>query len=506
MSSHAPHVATPLPRAHGRFISHVLTLMTATVVAQLINIAGTLVLARLFSPDAFGLFALFVTIPSLLSVLGGGRYELGIMLSERDDEAVNVLVLSILVLAGIAGVAGLILVIFHASVARLLGNDQLGHWLWSVPLALFTTGLYQVLSYWCGRMKQFRRVAIFRVCQSLVTVTSQAGLFALHASSGLALIGGWILGQSIGTLLLLIQILRDHGRFLMRAYNWSGVRYALNKYRDFPIYKAPYSFVSNASSQLVLVVLRMFADLGSVGLFSLASRAVYLPVRLVSSSMNQVFYERAATELKYGRLEPFVTRTLRIQVVLATPVLILAAFHAELLFGFFLGARWTAAGSYAALLVFPGYLHFLTAWLDRLFDVQGRQRLSLMLATVGNMLMLGSLCLALWYSRDAVFAVGVYSAVDVVCTVAGLCFSYHVAHFGVRPLALLARDAVVSALPALMVISAIHIVFSSWIAFFLSALAVCSIEVVYFFQYILEHMPSRLWRKDCVISGTGRPG
>src|SRR5690242_4397258 len=69
-----------LPRAPGKFISNVLTLITGNGVSQIINVAGTLILARLFAPEAFGSFALFVTLVSFLSVLGGGRYELAIML------------------------------------------------------------------------------------------------------------------------------------------------------------------------------------------------------------------------------------------------------------------------------------------------------------------------------------------------------------------------------------------------------------------------------------------
>src|ERR1700680_2879364 len=78
-----------LPRASGQFMSNVLTLITGNGLSQLINIAGTLVLARLFAPEAFGSFALFVTMVSFLSVLGGGRYELAIMLPVKDEEGAN---------------------------------------------------------------------------------------------------------------------------------------------------------------------------------------------------------------------------------------------------------------------------------------------------------------------------------------------------------------------------------------------------------------------------------
>src|SRR5580692_9092684 len=84
-----------LPRASGKFISHVLTLITGNGLAQIINVGSALLLARLFAPDAFGSFSLFVTVVSFLSVLGGARYEPAIMLPETDTEAANILMLTV---------------------------------------------------------------------------------------------------------------------------------------------------------------------------------------------------------------------------------------------------------------------------------------------------------------------------------------------------------------------------------------------------------------------------
>src|SRR3984957_8395448 len=141
-SSIDPQKHQHLPRASGKFISHVLTLITGNGLAQVINVIGTLLLARLFAPDAFGSFALFVTVVSFLAVLGGARYELAIMLPESDLEAANVLLLSLMMLCGICGLSVVIVALFHSVVARLLGDARLGLWLWGAPIALFVNSLY----------------------------------------------------------------------------------------------------------------------------------------------------------------------------------------------------------------------------------------------------------------------------------------------------------------------------------------------------------------------------
>lgn len=468
-----------LSREKGSFISHVATLAAGTAVSQGINIFAMLVLTRIFAPQAFGLLALFMTCVTLFSVLGGARYELAIMLPEDDTEAVNVfygsifalLVISLLGLASIAA--------FHSRITLLLGDPEVAPWLWSMPAVLFLMGLYQVLSYWCVRMKRFQKVAASRVALTAGTVVAQVGLFLLHFSGGISLIGGWIIGQSTGTAVLLSQVLYRDGRFLSRHARWSSVPGLLKTYRNFPLYKAPYSFISNAASQLVVVVIRFFSDLMTVGLFSLAFRAISIPVSLITSSMNQVFYEKAARESHSARLQNFVDRVLYIQVVLMTPLLVLAAFEAKLLFVTLFGARWAMSGQFASWLAFAGYMYFLSSWLDRLFDIHGRQRLSLALEIAGNLVSLGALAAALYFTKNAVIAVACFTVSEVVYTCVWLYASYRVGRFRTSKLLRIAWAFCTSAVPLLLAVGAIHLAFSGWPAFAVSLLVVIFFELVY---------------------------
>jgi O-antigen/teichoic acid export membrane protein len=299
----------------------------------------------------------------------------------------------------------------------------------------------------------------------LAILACQLSLLAF-GPGGFALVGGWVLGQTIGTLILVLQLLNDDGQFLFTVRDWKVVRQGLTEYRNFPIYKAPYSFVANASSQMVFVILRLFASLNVVGLYSMAARAVFLPVTLIASSMNDVFYEKAATELKLGGLEKFVTRLLRIQVVLAAPWLVLTAFDSKLVFGIILGPQWIPAARYAAVLAFASFTYFLTSWLDRLFDIRGHQKLSLLLEISGNLLSLGGLTLALWlHPENTVRAITIYAAAQVLYGSLWLICAYRVAEFKVSALVVLFRDAVVSIALAALLIGAIHKIFQGIPAF-----------------------------------------
>ena len=76
---------------------HVLTLLTGTGLAQLIALAAAPLLSRLYTPEDFGVFALYLSVVSLLAILATGRYELAIVLPEDDDDARHLLALALLI-------------------------------------------------------------------------------------------------------------------------------------------------------------------------------------------------------------------------------------------------------------------------------------------------------------------------------------------------------------------------------------------------------------------------
>ena len=66
------------------FVKNVISLMTGTTAAQAIPILISPILTRLYKPEEFGAFALYMAIASVLSVVVSGRYELAVILPEND--------------------------------------------------------------------------------------------------------------------------------------------------------------------------------------------------------------------------------------------------------------------------------------------------------------------------------------------------------------------------------------------------------------------------------------
>jgi len=168
------------------FSRNVLTLMTGTTIAQAIPIAISPILTRIYTPEDFGLFALYISIALLFATAATGRYELAIMLPKKESDAVNIVFLSLLITLIITLLTLFIVFFFNQSITNILGNQDISSWLYFIPFTVFFMGLYQSLNYWNNRKKEYKRLAISRVVQSGVTGGANLGMGGLQfGASGL---------------------------------------------------------------------------------------------------------------------------------------------------------------------------------------------------------------------------------------------------------------------------------------------------------------------------------
>lgn len=65
-------------------LKHITMIAGGTTLAQLVNILATPVISRIYSPEDFGVAAVFMSVVSILSVISALRYELAIPLPKTE--------------------------------------------------------------------------------------------------------------------------------------------------------------------------------------------------------------------------------------------------------------------------------------------------------------------------------------------------------------------------------------------------------------------------------------
>ena len=148
------------------------------------------------------------------------------------------------------------------------------------------------------------------------------------------------------------------------------------------------------------------------------------------------------------------------------------------------------SGAFASFLAFAGYMYFLTSWLDRLFDVNSRQRLALGLEIAGNLGSLVALTLTLAISGSALKAVAAFTVTEVTYSSIWLYFAYRVAGFKTGALRKFCVDFVVTGLPMVAFLGLVHAFIHGWWALVVSAIGLFAIEGFIYFRYVRGDLAS----------------
>ncbi|MFP3982445.1 MAG: oligosaccharide flippase family protein [Desulfurivibrionaceae bacterium] len=393
-----------------RFARSVSVLAGGTAAGQAIVVAASPILTRLYSPEDFGVLAVFASLLGILGVIASLRYQLAIPLPESDEEAANVTVLSLLVVLGMALLTAAIAIPFRQPIADALNSPLLAEYIWLLPLGLLLMGVYQVFSYWAIRTRAFSAIARTKLTQSISMVAVQITGYALGP---LALLIGRIFGQAAGTTTLGSLALGKR-REAFRHMTRSGIREAACRYYNFPLYSSWAGLLNSGGTQLPPILFSMFYGPGAAGHYMLAHRIIALPMTLLGRAIADVFMPDAVEALRESRLRDSVVLVHKNLARIVLPPAAMLFIVAPDLFRIAFGPDWEEAGHMVRWLTPMLFLQFIVSPLSRIFVALERQRLSLALQGNLFLLRLGSLAIAGYLGialLDAVFWYGIASAV-----------------------------------------------------------------------------------------------
>ncbi len=359
------------------FRKNVLTLLLGTTLAQAIPIAISPILTRIYTPKDFGVLALYMSLSSLLSIIATGRYELAIMLPRKDEDAVNLVVVSILISFLVSSISLIIIVIFNEKITTLLGDPNLSNWLYFIPVTVLLTGLYQVFNYWSSRRKQYRQLSICYVIQSGTTSVSKVSMgVGGFGVSGLIL--GNVLGQMVSAIVLGNTIWKKDKN---RLANIKRVKIIalIKEYKNFPIYNLPNAVIDKFRLSGIMILIAKFFLTSTLGQFSLAWRILQTPVSLVGGSLFQVFFQKTSVAKKSDLYHLVINFIIKASAI-ALPIFLIVYFFSESIFSFVFGENWSMAGKVASILAPWLFFNFITSPISTIFLILNRQNVLLILS------------------------------------------------------------------------------------------------------------------------------
>jgi O-antigen/teichoic acid export membrane protein len=345
------------------------------VIAQAVSLLGSLVIARIFTPSEFGMFATWLGITSIASTLLSWRLELSLVTIPDGKERLRSFRL---VLATIIFSTFLLLILTSSAwfFVDFIQNQTKSFIIMFVLVACLTSMMQAWLS-WVVADGDYKSVSLSRILQALMVTGTQI-LIGFISPSADSLMLGHAFGLIVALLISLkikkitpINLSPALSLFDQLVKFWT-----INK--KFIVYSLPADLLSVATSYIPLFLIVHYYGPLEGGLFALVMRILGGPISLAGTAVLDVFKRNASVAVReVGNCRYVYLTTFKLLFGMSLLLIAIAVPFAEIFFEIAYGEAWRNAGIVALWLLPLFTAKFIASPLSYVFYIVGAQRIDL---------------------------------------------------------------------------------------------------------------------------------
>lgn len=396
--------------ASNRFYKNIFIVASGNVTAKLITVLLSPIITRLYTPNDFGLYSTFISVIGISGSLATLRYAVTIPLSNNNEIADNVLKLCFIVTFFLSLFWLAIICFFGVRISNYYQTESLLIYLWIIPIVFFGKGIYEALTHWAIRCREFKLITKTKIKQSVFSSFVKI-IFGLIGIKPLGLFLGFIVDETAGIYNILKKLLIIRPAFF-KELNLIEIKSVAIRYKKFPLVQSWSQLLLATCSHLPVIFLGMFYSFKIVGIFGLANSTIRMPVDLIGMAVSQVYFAEIS---KLGKNNPVQIYRLTISLLKKLfligliPISIIVIFG-PWLFSMVFGAQWYDAGTYARLLSISILTGFSSAPVGNVFNVYERMDLQLKLNGLRILMVLFVFSICYYFNLSAIVSIGVFSS------------------------------------------------------------------------------------------------
>lgn len=333
----------------GRFLRGASQLVIGTVAGQVLVILSAPLLTRLYTPEEFGVLAVYVAILAFVASVSTLQYDIAVPLPRTDRSSTTILTLSLIASLIITAICAVAVAIYGHLLMKWTNTPSLAPYLWALPLGVLVGGAHRTFTYWGLRKTAFGLIARTRLQQGGFMATTQVLFGYLHWGV-FGLIAGHVIGLSAG-LFSLIRFWAQEGFMTLRRVTVVRLRKMAIRYKDLPVYSTSGALVNTIGQQLPLLLFAGVYSPTIAGLYLLGQRVANAPVSLFAEAIGKVFFVSAVEAQRDNGLPDLVLKVFEALLKICLAPLILLAIVAPELFAIVFGPVWSEAGRYLQIMI-----------------------------------------------------------------------------------------------------------------------------------------------------------
>ncbi|RUA30636.1 MAG: hypothetical protein DSY76_02365 [Bacteroidetes bacterium] len=394
------------------FLKNIATLMFGSGLSQIIPFLLAPILARLYTPAQFGIFATYISIVVIISGISTGRYELAIVIAKTDREAAALAYLSMGLSLAVSFISLIILRLVQFFGVQLYMGVISESWVYLVPFFIWIYALFQIFRFIGIRNKKFKSISAASITDS----SSRGGVNILLGYT-IKEAFGLIIGGFVGVFSSVLILLFPAKKFLKSyAPDWQLIKQQAVVYKKFPIYDVPSTLFYSFGNQGVVVLMTRFLGETVVGIYSYTERILITPISFLSNAFSQVFFQKSS-EYYHNDVKSFsnlLAKTMKAFILFGIIPFAIFAYTSVYYIPILLGDQWLDLYKYVYILSPYIFMIFISSPLSHVLKIINRQEYSLILKIIFFSLRIGALFFGYWLGLSHLWTLYYFSIFSVL--------------------------------------------------------------------------------------------
>lgn len=274
------------------FIKNVLTLMTGTVIAQMISVLGLVYIQRYYySPAEFANFKLFYEFAAIFVGISALKLETGIVLEKNDSDARLLTNLSLKLVLITGGISFFILIAYSQFDSNLMKITNNIYLLILLPFTVVFLGFTQVFNSWFTRNNSFKLMSVNKVSQNAASLFGQV-TFAISNIKSFGLIYGRTIGLIVSNLIFFLKYLK---RPTSTQKEKGDITKLVVKHNKFIYFTSPSVLLSGVVNFLLIDLFMKYYGDDFSGKIGSAYHYLGVSIAVITTSFAQVYYSKLST-------------------------------------------------------------------------------------------------------------------------------------------------------------------------------------------------------------------
>lgn len=378
-----------------RFLRNIGLISSATIVAQGITVLTLPILTRIYIPQDFEDFGVFVAFIAILSSVLSLRFNIAIPLSRDNKDfgiTIGLSVFSSVTISTVLAGSYFVFKEFLPIIDYL--EDE-----WFVLGIIFGAlgmSIYNIFVAVAAYSKEFVAVSKSKVIRSIASNSTQVVFGLLSFSNGL-LIGYVILcwaGAGI--------FLRKIAGILISSFRIpkAEIKKGFFEKIEYPIFSVPESLFFSLGSNLPIIIIAWSTQNAEAGAFFLALKFMSIPMMFLGQSISTVYMSYAPKEKTSEGLYRLTKDTVTKLFYFAGIPLIAIGLSAPFYVTFIFGPDWPQLGYYIAWLSIGSVFQLLSAPITISLHIMKRIKLAMVMQLILLFIKIFPMCAGLFYQSE----------------------------------------------------------------------------------------------------------